>query len=181
MSVDTVNPFANSLITVSGQMNKTCRDNTKHTHNPTITRFLLPWDESLHISTQLLSHKHKKTEFPKINPNYMRRKNFSYWAITWFTDLQNYASMAVVKQDVCKGGEAIQWSKPNWYPSEPMMIPKPGSKLEDDGLVVFTAVDGVGGHAYFITLDAKTMTQVSQVGPYSHISFPAHGAFYPKP
>ena len=60
------------------------------------------------------------------------------------------------------------------------MIPRPGATQEDDGLIVFTAVDGLNKHAFLVTLDAKTMEQVSEVGPYSHIPYPAHGAFYPS-
>ena len=63
-----------------------------------------------------------------------------------------------------------------------MMIPRPGATQEDDGLImgliVFTAVDGMNKHAFLVTLDAKTMEQVSEVRPYSHIPYPAHGAFY---
>ena len=179
LTVGVQNPFAGCLDTVSGQLNKTNRDSTKDSVL-TVTRFLLPWDNQTAVSTQLLSDPRKKTEFPKINPNYMRREHCFYWALTWFNDLKSYASMAVVKQNVCTGGEPLQWSKQYWYPSEPMMIPRPGATQEDDGLIVFTAVDGLNKHAFLVTLDAKTMEQVSEVGPYSHIPYPAHGAFYPS-
>merc|ERR1712086_853161 len=160
LTVGVQTPFAGCLDTVSGQLNKTSRDSTKDSVL-TVTRFLLPWDEQAPISTRVLSDPRKKTEFPKINPNYMRKEHCFYWALTWFSDLESYASMAVVKQNVCIGGEPLQWSKQHWYPSEPMMIPKPGAVHEDDGLIVFTAVDGVNQQAFLVTLDAKTMEQVS--------------------
>ena len=28
-----------------------------------------------------------------------------YWAVTWFSDNHNYASMAIVKQDLCNYGK----------------------------------------------------------------------------
>ena len=177
----TANPFNDVLVTVTAQLNKTARDATQPAAvQQRVKRFLLPWDESVPVSTELISDPTRKTEFPKINPNYAGRKHCFYYAINWFNDLKSYASMAVTKYDVCTGAAPLQWSKQHWYPAEPMMIPKPGAIQEDDGLVIFTAVDGVNGHAYLFTLDAETMTELSRVGPYSHIPFPAHGAFYPS-
>ena len=51
--------------------------------------------------------------------------------------------MAIVKQDMCnygKPGAMLEWKRPNWYVSEPMMIPSNTSKKEDDGVVVFVAL-----------------------------------------
>ena len=89
--------------------------------------------------------------------------------------------MAIVKQDMCnygKPGAMLEWKRPNWYVSEPMMIPSNTSKKEDDGIVVFVALNGMENKTYYITLDAKTMEEISLAGPFSHIPYSAHGHFY---
>jgi len=177
------NPFAGTLDTIDGQLNKTARDATSSSV-VVVTRYLIPWSNNTVVTTELLSDSRKKTEFPKINPMFYRKKHCFYWANTWFTDLHNYASMAVIKQNVCSPGpyrKPVQWDRPHWYPSEPLMIPsKEANATEDEGLLVFTAVNGIEGKAYLITLDAKTMEVQSEAGPFPHIPYTAHGAFYPK-
>ena len=174
------NMFNKPMDTRDGQMNKTYRDSSLKVY---VTRFLLPWDNKTSITTQLLSDPRRKTEFPKINPNYATKPYCIYWAVTWFSDNHNYASMAIVKQDMCnygKPGAMLEWKRPNWYVSEPMMIPSNTSKKEDDGVVVFVALNGMENKTYYITLDAKTMEEISLAGPFSHIPYSAHGHFYPE-
>jgi len=176
------NPFNKAMDTIQGQRNKTARDISMKIY---VTRFLLPWDNSTKITSQIFSDPKKKTEFPKINPNFSTRKYCMYWAVTWFTDYHTYASMAIIKQDMCnfgKPGAMLEWKRPNWYVSEPMMIPASNSSnaKEDDGIVVFPALNGTEGKTYYITLNATTMEEISIAGPFSHIPYSAHGHFYPK-
>ena len=59
------------------------------------------------------------------------------------------------------------------------MIPAQGSEAEDDGIVVFTALNGIEDQSYFITLNASSMELLSEVGPFPPISWTLHGEFYP--
>ena len=61
------------------------------------------------------------------------------------------------------------------------MIPSAeAGAAEDEGIVVFTALDGAKGAVHLITLDARTMAVLSEAGPFPHIAYTAHGAFYPQ-
>ena len=174
------NPFNKAMDTIQGQRNKTARDISMKIY---VTRFLLPWDNNTKITSQTFSDRNKKTEFPKINPKFSTKKYCYYWAVTWFSDNETYASMAIIKQDMCnfgKPGATLEWKRPNWYVSEPMMIPATDGKEEDDGIVVFPALNGNEGKTYYITLNAKTMEEISVAGPFPHIPYSAHGHFYPK-
>jgi carotenoid cleavage dioxygenase-like enzyme len=171
------NPFTLDLGLVETQLNKTARDRSPRT--PTVTRFLLPWNKKTPVTSETLSNPLQKTEFPKINPLYARKKHCFYWANTWFNDLESYGSMAVVKYDLCTGGKMLQWARPNWYPSEPFMIPsREVGAAEDDGFLLMTATDGTKGEASFLVLDAKTLGVVAEVAHFPHLPYTAHGAFY---
>ena len=90
--------------------------------------------------------------------------------------------MAILKHDLCTGTR-LYWSKTDVYVGEPFFIPRAGasdSAGEDDGLVVFVALDGPRGRSMFVTLDAHTMTVVdgTQMHLDRHIAFTAHGSFF---
>jgi len=176
-----VDPFTQTdLVTVAGQKNKALRDSTSG-HVIRVTRFLLPSKSSgLPVTSELMSDPRKKTEFPKTNPNWNRKKYCFYWAVVWFDDYSTYGSMAVVKYDMCLGRYVGEWKRDSWYPSEPMMIPSTRSgAAEDEGMVVFTATDGKTKTSSLLILDSKSMLEVSEAAGYPHLPYTAHGAWYP--
>jgi len=128
------------------------------------------------VTTQTLSVESRTTEFHRINPLFQSKEYCIYYATEWFHASGGYASMAVLRHDVCKG-ERTYWAKENWYPSEAIFVPT-GTE-EADGVLVFTALDGVNGISHFITVDAATMTEVTNLALPVHIPFTAHGEFYP--
>jgi carotenoid cleavage dioxygenase-like enzyme len=166
-------PFTTSL-TIANQMNKTIRDSSDkilmkrlHLH--------LSGDQKGKVTTQTLSVESRSTEFPRINPLFQSKEYCIYYASEWFHAGRGYASMAVLRHDVCKG-ERTYWAKENWYPSEATFVPT-GTE-EADGVLCFTALDGVTGVSHFITVDAATMTEVANVALPVRIPFTAHGEFY---
>jgi len=134
----------------------------------------LSGDQKGKVTTQTLSVESRSTEFPRINPLFQSKEYCIYYATEWF-HAGGYASMAVLRHDVCKG-ERTYWAKKNWYPSEAVFVPT-GTE-EADGVLVFTALDGVSGVSHFITIDATTMTEVANVALPVRIPFTAHGEFY---
>eukprot|EP00930_Biecheleria_cincta_P024271 TRINITY_DN17381_c0_g1_i1.p1 TRINITY_DN17381_c0_g1~~TRINITY_DN17381_c0_g1_i1.p1 ORF type:complete len:528 (-),score=76.95 TRINITY_DN17381_c0_g1_i1:162-1745(-) len=120
------------------------------------------------------------SDFFRINQRQIGLPYCFYYGTQWFHDGNTYANMAVVKHDVCTDTKTY-WSSPNVYVGEPFMIPSP-SGAEDDGVVVFVALDGQHGHSMYVTLDAKTMRELNgtRVDLPSHIPFTAHGDFFPR-
>ena len=87
--------------------------------------------------------------------------------------------MAIVKQDMCnygKPGAMLEWKRPNWYVSEPMMIPSNTSKNEYDVIVVFVALNGMENKTYYITLDAKTMEPLERFNIRHRVPSTLHGS-----
>jgi carotenoid cleavage dioxygenase-like enzyme len=124
---------------------------------------------------------HSHADFYRMNPAWYGQDYCYFYATEWWHDSTNYANMAILKHNVCDD-TATYWSKADFYPGEPFFIPTGGSD-EDDGVLIFVAIDGQRGASSFITLDAKTMTEVdgASVNLPFHIPFTAHGEFIAKP
>lgn len=179
LTTDKSNPFLGEELKIPAVRNKTRRDAF---NRGGITRFTIPLDETKPIVTQDISHPGAMTDFPAINPQMDGKRHCFYWAVTWFSDEKNYASMAIVKHSLCSGDPTKpvgRWHRDNWYVSEATFIgsTEPGAK-EDDGLLLFVALDGEHDQSYLMGLDAKTMELKSQAGPFPRIAFTTHGQFY---
>jgi len=120
-------------------------------------------------------------DFYRMNPSRHGQEYCYFYATEWWHDGSNYANMAIMKYNVCDD-TTLYWSKANFYPGEPFFVPTGGSG-EDDGVVIFIAIDGQRGASSFITLDAKTMSEVdgASVNLPFHIPFTAHGEFISNP
>jgi carotenoid cleavage dioxygenase-like enzyme len=117
------------------------------------------------------------TDFFRIHPDYYGSPYCIYYGTQWWADGENMGSMAIVKHDVCKGVKTV-WQKPNTYPGEPEMVPGP-SGAEEDGVVIFTALDGEKRVSQLVILDAETFTELEVMELPTHIPFTAHGQFLP--
>lgn len=170
--------FESSLFVVSSIKDKALRDQSPHM---VVKRFVVPLsdNDSRPIQSSLLSDPRFSTDFPSIN-NRLHGKHYCfYWAVEWFQDLKSFASVAIVKHNVCTGGDAIRWHRQFWYPSEATLISSPDANAaEDEGTLVFTALDGVNEVSFLVTIDAQTMQTISEAGPFPRISFTTHGKFY---
>jgi len=125
-----------------------------------------------------LTDNNKDYDFIKVNPAVNGYAYCIYYAVEWYHDNVSYASMAVMKHDICKGTKLF-WSELDIYMNEPFFIANSKGAAEDDGTLIFTANNGQTGKAVFIALDAKTFTEVERIVLPNHIPFTAHGQFIP--
>eukprot|EP00413_Alexandrium_margalefii_P007376 CAMPEP_0204529334 /NCGR_PEP_ID=MMETSP0661-20131031/10008_1 /ASSEMBLY_ACC=CAM_ASM_000606 /TAXON_ID=109239 /ORGANISM="Alexandrium margalefi, Strain AMGDE01CS-322" /LENGTH=531 /DNA_ID=CAMNT_0051535351 /DNA_START=41 /DNA_END=1636 /DNA_ORIENTATION=+ len=123
----------------------------------------------------------RSVDFYQINPDYRGLPYCIYYAVEWWHDDVTFASMGILKHNICKGTRTY-WSRSDVYPGEPFFVGGGGAAAaEDDGVVVFVALDGRNRGSLFVTLDGRTMDEVSVVGlPGGHIPFTAHGNFIPS-
>jgi len=117
------------------------------------------------------------SDFFRVHPDYVGMPYCVYYATQWWADSENCASMAILKHDVCKGVKTY-WRRPNTYPGEPEMIPGP-SGGEEDGVVMFVALDGVKETSMLVILDAETFEELQVTELPTRIPFTAHGQFVP--
>lgn len=161
-------------------LNKTVRDASSSKNG--VTRY------HLHLAGPLKGQTTKEAlympvnrfiDFPKVSAAVAGLPYCHYYATEWFHDEKNYASMAILKQDVCNSRKVTYWARDDFYPGEPFFIGGGPSGAEDDGLVVFVALDGRRKMSVFVVLDAKTMEELEVIDLPQHIPFTAHGQFVP--
>jgi len=127
--------------------------------------------------TDLEKTPNSHVDFFRINDKLSGLPYCIYYATEWWHDSASYASMAILKHDICRGTRSY-WAKEGVYVGEPYFVPGPSGD-EDDGLVVFVALDGNARRSMFVMLEAKTMSEVVEPTMLpGHIPFTAHGSFY---
>merc|ERR1712166_1082704 len=68
-----------------------------------------------------LTDNNKDYDFIKVNPAVNGHAYCIYYAVEWYHDDVSYASMAVMKHDICKGTKLF-WSELDIYMNEPFFI-----------------------------------------------------------
>jgi len=173
-------PFQRSgQLDITMFLNKTTRDN-----NPakaTVRRLHMHTSGPLAGKTTFADFEKtpgSHSDFYRMNENFIGLPYCFYYATEWFHDGQSYGNQAILKQNVCDGTRTY-WSRSDVYVGEPYFIPGPSGE-EDDGLLVFVALDGSQRRSVFVTLDAKTMEELpdTAVKLNGHIPFTAHGDFF---
>ena len=129
----------------------------------------------------LLSSSSRSTEFPTYNYKYATKPYCYYYAVEWWHDDVNMGSMAIVKRNICSQDatlNTVYWYEPGNFPSEPTFIPRANASDEDDGVIVFTLLNGKENKGNFMIVDAKTMLTLEKVELPTSITFTAHGQFF---
>ncbi len=82
----------------------------------------------------------------------------------------------LVKADVKKGESKI-WRERGVYPGEPIFVPRPHARSEDDGVVMSVVLDGRRRASALVVLDAKSMQEIARASVPHHIPFGFHGLY----
>lgn len=175
-------PFSRHTLVTKNNLNKTER-NTKSLSGNKVERMLLHLDgpEKGKVTREELGVPGRFVDFFKLNHNVWGLPYCIYYGVEWFHNDVDYSSMAVLKHNVCEN-KRTYWHRENFFVHEPYFLPKgtASSDVEDDGLIMFVALDGVRKASDFIILDGKTMQEIAVVQLPEHIPFLAHGQFVPK-
>lgn len=115
-------------------------------------------------------------EMPRINYTSYNAKPYSY--VYGVHIPQNQTVMSQIMKLNITNGKALFWSDDNCYPGEPVFVPKPGGKTEDEGVLLITVLDLNTSTSFLLVLDAKNMKELSRTQLPHHIPFDSHGHFY---
>ncbi len=167
---------------LAAMRNATARNQAPMTARAQVTRWTMHLDGPRRgqVDVRPLSVLGRATDFPNVHPAYRGRSYCFYYAVEWFHDDKTSSRMAVVKQDVCTGARRY-WYREGLFPSEPTLVPREGGRrAEDDGRLLFTALEGDSGISSLVVVDARTMATLSQVPMpiEAALGFTVHGQFY---
>jgi len=174
------NPLVSSLVSIPINLNKTARDAAAKGFGMRVTRL------RINRGTQEVKIKHlttadRSTDFTRINTQYSGIKYCYFYANEWKHKLKAYGSMAVLKYNLCATGTepvGTYWARDSWFPSEPIYMPRTNPQAEDDGYVIFVALDGMAEESSLVVLDAKSMETIFEQVLPSRIAFTTHGEFF---
>lgn len=117
-------------------------------------------------------------EFPQFNQLFRGRAACYLYQVEWYHGgSTEYASMAIIKNDVCKEKRAAEWAARGHFPAEALFIPRPNATEEDDGVVVSVVLDGTAQSSYFLILDARTMRPLEIFDVGRRVPMSLHGTW----
>lgn len=76
-----------------------------------------------------------------------------------------------------KSGNARLWHEPGTYPGEPVFVPRPGGRGEDDGVLLSVVLDTRTRRSFLLVLDAARMTEIARAETPEAITLGFHGTF----
>jgi beta,beta-carotene 9',10'-dioxygenase len=77
-----------------------------------------------------------------------------------------------------RNGDAKYWYSVGCYPGEPMFLPKPGSRNDEDGILLSAVLDTEKENSFLLILDAKTMQETARATVAMPILYGFHGDYF---
>jgi beta,beta-carotene 9',10'-dioxygenase len=118
-------------------------------------------------------------EWPRINypANNARPYRYAYGAGAT-TNGRGTPTGAITKLDT-DDAAAIHWTAELCYVGEPVFVPRPGSHVEDDGVVLSIVFDPKTGGSFLLVLDGHNLDERARVHAPVRMPFGFHGDFFP--
>ncbi|XP_066494064.1 beta,beta-carotene 15,15'-dioxygenase [Tiliqua scincoides] len=116
-------------------------------------------------------------ELPRINYNYNGKK----YRYIFATEVkQNPVPTQLLKFDVLTK-KGLHWKEEHCWPAEPVFVPSPDAKEEDDGIILSSIVTSDPQKLPFLlVLDAKTFKEIARARVSADVHLDLHGMFIPE-
>lgn len=86
-------------------------------------------------------------------------------------------SIPIIKIDVSNGSKQ-EWKEAGSLAGEPIFIPRPDGKGEDDGVLLSVVTNELKGRSFLLVLDAKDLHEVARSEVLHAIPYGLHGMFF---
>ncbi len=83
----------------------------------------------------------------------------------------------IVKSDL-KTGNSLVWQEENCFPGEPVFLPNPDGKDEDDGVNLSIVLDEANGNSFLLVLNSSDFSEIARATIPQPVLFGYHGNFY---
>ncbi|XP_070552531.1 carotenoid-cleaving dioxygenase, mitochondrial-like [Ptychodera flava] len=155
------------ILPLTYTLNSKMGDNLVKIENSTASAAAME-DGSIHCKPEILFE--TVTELPKINYREFNGKPYRYvYGISeWFKKL--------VKFDLEEKTLKF-WQEDHHFTSEPVFVPKPGSTMEDDGVVLSSVMSTNESPSFLLILDGKSFTEIARAQIPLKITCAFHGRF----
>lgn len=122
-----------------------------------------------------LPYKGANIELPRINPQ-VAGKAYSF-AYGVHIEQTGYFTDSLVKVDVNHQKAKVWLPKTKQLPSEPIFVPAPNAKSEDDGVLLTVVMDSVVQKSALVVIDAKHMRELGRAQMPQVMGYGFHGAW----
>ena len=124
-------------------------------------------------------------ELPTLNPSYYLRDYRYAYGVNRSGQNRTLIYDRILKVDLDKAkkgdskGSAKFWIEDQCTPSEPVFVPTPDAKAEDDGVLLSVVLDGRRRTGFLLVLNAQTMEEIARADMPTGMIAPHnfHGAF----
>jgi beta,beta-carotene 9',10'-dioxygenase len=140
----------------------------------TLTRFHIPLAAEAPVTRRALAD--VPLELPRINYAARAGKPYRY---VWGTGVQTEGDFldSIVKIDT-EAGAVARWHAAGLYPGEPVFVPSPSAKAEDDGVLLSIVLDIDKELSFLLVLDAATLAEKARAQAPHAIPFHFHGNYF---
>jgi carotenoid cleavage dioxygenase-like enzyme len=115
----------------------------------------------------------EKLEFPRINAHFTGKK-YNYFYAVKFTSTGN----GLIKYNHT-GLKNLIWFEPGCYANEPIFIARPGTNVEDDGVILSIINDLQTNKSFLLVLNAINFEEIARITVPYLLPFGLHGQFFP--
>jgi carotenoid cleavage dioxygenase-like enzyme len=140
-----------------------------------LTRYRVPLQSDAPVTFKTLAD--VTIELPRINYERHAGKSYRY---VWGTGLKAKGDFldCIVKIDV-DTGQASTWHVAGLYPGEPVFVPSPMAKAEDDGVLLSVVLDIGKDRSFLLVFDAASLNELARAEAPHAIPFHFHGNYFP--
>jgi beta,beta-carotene 9',10'-dioxygenase len=111
-------------------------------------------------------------EFPRLNESFLGKPYQYFYAVNFHPK-----GDGIVKYDQ-KKQKSKEWAQEGLFANEPLFIPRPQAKTEDDGVVLSVINDLNKKTSFLMILDARSFKEIARVEAPHLIPFGFHGQFF---
>ncbi|GGK54435.1 carotenoid oxygenase family protein [Salinarimonas ramus] len=131
------------------------------------------------VAMRTLSH--TPIELPRID--YPNRQGRAYRYVWGNGQAGGDFLDSIVKLDLAgdPAANARVWREDGAWPGEPVLVRRPGSEAEDDGVLLSVVLDARAERSFLLVLDAATLEEVARAQAPEIVTFGFHGNFIGDP
>ena len=116
-------------------------------------------------------------DLPRINYRSRNEREYRYAYAAGLRGPESDWFDQIVKVDVTSG-EVSAWFEDGCYPGEPVFVPVPDARAEDEGAVLSVVLDTGAGRSFLLALAAGSFKELGRAEAPHHIPFGFHGQFF---
>ncbi len=117
-------------------------------------------------------------ELPHIDyDRYNAKSDYRYIYTLSLTNNNSSFYDQIAKIDI-NTNKSIFWNQEGCFPGEPVFVPSPQSKAEDDGILVTLVLDTTNESSFLLLLDASSMQEITKIIAPDPIMIGFHGQYF---